>query len=76
MGFNRQSVQRNQSFMEMIKSAKGSSQEDELDDDEEFVLKKEISTNINHKGMCCGYIICWSYCISSCCICIITFWKS
>ncbi|KAF3438007.1 hypothetical protein FNV43_RR20763 [Rhamnella rubrinervis] len=48
---SQQSVQRNQSFMEMIKSAKGSSQEDELDDEEEFVLKKEISAAINHKEL-------------------------
>ncbi|PKI31447.1 hypothetical protein CRG98_048160 [Punica granatum] len=38
------STQKNQSFMDMIKSAKAaSSQEEELDDEEEFVIKKEIS---------------------------------
>ncbi|XP_021909245.1 transcription factor BIM1 [Carica papaya] len=41
---SRSSAQKSQSFMEMIKSAKGSTQEEDLDDDEEFVLKKEIST--------------------------------
>lgn len=39
--------------MEMIKSAKGSSQEDELDDEEEFAPKKEISTTA-HKGTPCA----------------------
>ncbi|XP_024929379.3 transcription factor BIM1 isoform X2 [Ziziphus jujuba] len=46
---SQQSLQRNQSFMEMIKSAKGSNQEDELDEEEELVLKKELSTT-THKG--------------------------
>ncbi|KAK4744158.1 hypothetical protein SAY87_010470 [Trapa incisa] len=36
--------QKNQSFLDMIKSAKtASSQEEDLDDDEEFLVKKEIS---------------------------------
>lgn len=47
MGFSffRPSGAKNKSFMDMIRSAKsGSNQEDELDDDDgEFVLKKETS---------------------------------
>ncbi|GLT54141.1 hypothetical protein SLA2020_273660 [Shorea laevis] len=45
--------QKNKSFMEMIKSAKaGSAEEDDLDDEEEFVLKKEPSTPVTtaHRG--------------------------
>ncbi|KAK9278712.1 hypothetical protein L1049_028287 [Liquidambar formosana] len=42
------SAQKNQSFMDMIKSARGS-REDDDDDDEEFVLKKEASS---HQGVC------------------------
>lgn len=38
------SGQKNRSFMEMIKSAKGNLEEEE-DDDEEFVIKKEGSSN-------------------------------
>nr|WIE96078.1 basic helix-loop-helix transcription factor [Loropetalum chinense var. rubrum] len=40
------STQKNQSFMDMIKSAKGTL-DDEEDDEEEFILKKEASS---HKG--------------------------
>lgn len=47
-------MQRNQSFMEMIRSAKGSTHEDEHDDEEEFVLKKEVSATVNHKGTSYG----------------------
>lgn len=37
---------RSQSFMDMIKSAKGSSShEDEIDEEEHFALKKEISSS-------------------------------
>lgn len=43
------SGQKSQSFMEMIKSAKGSTQDDNLDDEEEFVLKKESPSPV-HKG--------------------------
>ncbi|XP_012080446.1 transcription factor BIM1 isoform X6 [Jatropha curcas] len=43
------SGQKSHSFMEMIKSAKGSTQDDNLDDEEEFVLKKESSSPV-HKG--------------------------
>lgn len=35
---------KNPSFMEMLKSAKSTSQDEELDDDSEFVIKKETST--------------------------------
>ncbi|KAJ4822663.1 hypothetical protein Tsubulata_048765 [Turnera subulata] len=38
--------QKSQSFMEMIKSAKGSAQDDEFDDEEEFVIKKESTSPI------------------------------
>ncbi|KAL5544869.1 hypothetical protein UlMin_008653 [Ulmus minor] len=42
---SRPSGQRNQSFMEMLKSAKGSINDEELDEEEEeFILKKEAST--------------------------------
>ncbi|WCJ35792.1 basic helix-loop-helix (bHLH) DNA-binding superfamily protein [Euphorbia peplus] len=41
--------QKSQSFMEMIQSAKGCSQDDNLDEDDEFVLKKETPSPI-HKG--------------------------
>ncbi|XP_015572073.2 transcription factor BIM1 isoform X1 [Ricinus communis] len=40
------SGQKSQSFMEMIKSAKDSSQDDKLDEEEEFVLKKETPSPI------------------------------
>ncbi|KAJ8752367.1 hypothetical protein K2173_004003 [Erythroxylum novogranatense] len=43
---NRPSGQKNQSFIEMIKS---STQDDDLDDDEEIVLKKESPSPV-HKG--------------------------
>lgn len=36
--------------MEMIKSAKGSTHDDDLDDADEFILKRENSTTTNHKG--------------------------
>ncbi|XP_062158437.1 transcription factor BIM1 isoform X2 [Alnus glutinosa] len=45
--------QKNKSFMEMIQSAKvGNAEEDDLDDEEEFVLKKEPSTTVTtaHRG--------------------------
>lgn len=38
--------QTSQSFMEMIKSAKGSTQDDEFDDEEDFVIKKESTSPI------------------------------
>uniref|UniRef100_A0A2P2LRP8 BHLH domain-containing protein n=1 Tax=Rhizophora mucronata TaxID=61149 RepID=A0A2P2LRP8_RHIMU len=38
--------QKNQSFMEIIKSAKGSTQDDDLDDEEEIVLKKECPSPV------------------------------
>lgn len=41
---------KSQSFMEMIKSAKGSTHDDDLDDADEFILKRENSTTTNHKG--------------------------
>ncbi|KAE8036873.1 hypothetical protein FH972_009506 [Carpinus fangiana] len=53
MGVNRATGQKNKSFMEMIKSAKvGNAEEDDLDDEEEFVLKKEPSTSVTtaHRG--------------------------
>ncbi|XP_050224004.1 transcription factor BIM1 isoform X2 [Mercurialis annua] len=43
------SGQKSQSFMEMINSAKDSTQDDNLDEEEEFILKKEISSPI-HTG--------------------------
>ncbi|XP_024024837.1 transcription factor BIM1 isoform X2 [Morus notabilis] len=43
---------RSRSFMEMIKSAKCSSQDEELEDEEPFVLKKETSTvTTTHKEL-------------------------
>lgn len=47
--FNSPSGQKNRSFMEMIKSAKDSTQDDDLEDEEELVFKKE-STSPIHKG--------------------------
>ncbi|XWS60393.1 hypothetical protein CRYUN_Cryun07bG0032700 [Craigia yunnanensis] len=44
------SKQKSQSFMEMIKSAKGSSHDDDFEEDEDFVLKKECSTTTHSKG--------------------------
>ncbi|XP_017973595.1 PREDICTED: transcription factor BIM1 isoform X2 [Theobroma cacao] len=44
------SKQKSQSFMEMIKSAKGSAQDDDFEEDEDFVLKKESSTTTHSKG--------------------------
>ncbi|XP_062116863.1 transcription factor BIM2 isoform X2 [Humulus lupulus] len=44
------SAQRNQSFMEMIKSAKGCSQEEELEEEDQFVHKKEVSTATTQRG--------------------------
>ncbi|KAH9778336.1 transcription factor BIM1 [Citrus sinensis] len=41
---------KSQSFMEMIKSAKGSTHDDDLDDEDEFILKRENSTPTTHKG--------------------------
>ncbi|KAJ0235316.1 Transcription factor BIM1 [Hirschfeldia incana] len=35
---------KNQSFMDMIRSAKGPSQDDDLDDEEDFIMKKESSS--------------------------------
>ncbi|AED91254.1 basic helix-loop-helix (bHLH) DNA-binding superfamily protein [Arabidopsis thaliana] len=44
------SVLKSQSFMDMIRSAKGSSQEDDLDDEEDFIMKKESSsTSQSHR---------------------------
>ncbi|XP_033144928.1 transcription factor BIM1 isoform X5 [Brassica rapa] len=41
---------KSQSFMDMIRSAKGTSQDDDLDDEEDFVMKKESSsTSQNHR---------------------------
>lgn len=38
--------------MDMIRSAKGSSQEDDLDDEEDFIMKKESSsTSQSHRGL-------------------------
>jgi hypothetical protein len=54
MGVNRATGQKNKSFMEMIQSAKvGNAEEDDLDDEEEFVLKKEPSTTATtaHRGI-------------------------
>lgn len=54
MGVNRATEQKNKSFMEMIKSAKvGNAEEDDLDYEEEFVLKKEPSTSVTtaHRGI-------------------------
>lgn len=48
--FKRPSGQKSQSFMEMIKSAKGSTQDEDLEDEEEFILKKESPSPI-HKGI-------------------------
>lgn len=36
--------------MEMIKSAKGSSHDDDFEEDEDYFLKKEISTTTHSKG--------------------------
>ncbi|XWS37234.1 hypothetical protein CRYUN_Cryun19dG0026000 [Craigia yunnanensis] len=44
------SKQKSQSFMEMIKSAKGSAQDDDFEEDEDFVIKKESSTSTHNKG--------------------------
>lgn len=41
---------KSQSFMEMIKSAKVSTHDDDLDDEDEFILKRENSTTTTHKG--------------------------
>jgi hypothetical protein len=47
-------VLKSQSFMDMIRSAKGSSQEDDLDDEEDFIMKKESSsTSQSHRGLYC-----------------------
>ncbi|CAN8298693.1 unnamed protein product [Cochlearia groenlandica] len=35
---------KSQSFMDMIRSAKGTSQDDDLDDEEDFIMKKESSS--------------------------------
>lgn len=40
---NRTSGQKNQSFMEMMKSAKDYTQDEELENEESFFLKKESS---------------------------------
>lgn len=47
---NRPSGKKGQSFLEMIKSAKDSADDDNLDDEEKFVLKKETPSPI-HKGL-------------------------
>ncbi|XVF08873.1 hypothetical protein REPUB_Repub07fG0041700 [Reevesia pubescens] len=44
------SKQKSQSFMEMIKSAKSNAEDDDFEEDEDFVLKKESSTTIHGKG--------------------------
>ncbi|XP_039042408.1 transcription factor BIM1-like isoform X2 [Hibiscus syriacus] len=44
------SKQKMQSFMEMIKSAKGNSLDDDFEEDEDFVLKKESSTSTHNIG--------------------------
>lgn len=49
--WNRASGLKSQSFIEMIKSAKGSTIDEDLDDEEEFILKKENSATTTHKGM-------------------------
>lgn len=48
---------KSQSFMEMIKSAKGSTHDDDLDDEDEFILKRENSTTTNHKGIFHNYTL-------------------
>lgn len=48
---------KSQSFMEMIKSAKGSTHDDDLDDEDEFILKRENSTTTNHKGSFHNYTL-------------------
>ena len=40
--------------MEMIKSAKGSLHEDDFEEDEDFVLKKECSTTTHSNGNHCS----------------------
>ena len=50
----------------MIKSAKGSTLDDDLDDEETFLLKKETPSPI-HKGVC--------VCIENKCIKILLFGK-
>lgn len=53
---NRATGKKSKSFMEMIKSANGGiSQDDDLDEEEEFVLKKEPSpaVTITHECMVC-----------------------
>lgn len=56
---------KSQSFMEMIKSAKVSTHDDDLDDEDEFILKRENSTTTTHKGIFhnppCGDFICNSF---------------
>ena len=43
---------KSQSFMDMIRSAKGTSQDDDLDDEDDFVMKKESSsTSQIHRGL-------------------------
>ncbi|XVE54650.1 hypothetical protein DITRI_Ditri03aG0099100 [Diplodiscus trichospermus] len=44
------SKQKSQSFMEMIKSAKGGALADDFEEDEDFVLNKESSTATHGKG--------------------------
>lgn len=48
---------KSQSFMEMIKSAKGSTHDDDLDDEDEFILKRENSTTTTHKGIFHNYTL-------------------
>lgn len=49
--FYRPTGTKNPTFMEMLKSAKSTSQDEELDDDGDFVIKKETSTA--NKGIIC-----------------------
>jgi len=54
--FNRPAGRRStQSFIEMIKSAKGCALDDDVDDEEEFLLKKETPSPIR-KGISIVYI--------------------
>ncbi|KAG2667153.1 hypothetical protein I3760_15G097900 [Carya illinoinensis] len=53
---NRATGQKNKSFVEMVKSVKvGITEEDDIDDEEEFVLKKEPSTTVINTHKARGY---------------------
>lgn len=57
--FNRPTGHTGQSFMDLIKSAKGFSQDDNLDEEDDFVLKK-----VSPSPVCKGLFHCSKYKIS------------